>query len=58
MIISKYLKRIRKVWQVESRLKAEEFVEKVAKIVEDNLKNNRIKNTILLIIIIVLLIQI
>jgi two-component sensor histidine kinase len=45
----------RKVWQVESRLKAEEFVEKVAKIEEDNLKNNRIKNTVLLIIIIVLL---
>jgi two-component sensor histidine kinase len=45
----------RKVWQVESRLKAEEFVDKVTNIESENLKNNRIKNIILLIIIIVLL---
>jgi two-component sensor histidine kinase len=45
----------RKVWQIESRLKAEEFLEKVAKIELDNQKKDSIKNVVLLIIVLVLL---
>ncbi|MFY8108795.1 MAG: sensor histidine kinase [Bacteroidia bacterium] len=46
----------RKIWQVESRLKAEEFEDAVTKIESDNLNQNKIKNTVLFIIVLVLLV--
>jgi len=45
----------RKVWQVESRLEAEEFVEKVTKIEEVNLKKDRKKNIVLFVVALLLL---